>query len=83
MTDLAATEKVLADLIAFPTVSSDPNRAMIGDMAQRLEDLGARVEVFEDASGGKANLFATLGPDAPDGVVLSGHSDVVPVTDQD
>jgi len=83
MTDLAATEKVLADLIAFPTVSSDPNRAMIGDMAQRLEDLGARVEVFEDPSGGKANLFATLGPDAPDGVVLSGHSDVVPVTDQD
>ena len=83
MTDLAAAEAILADLIAYPTVSTDPNRAMIADMAARLEDLGARVDIFEDASGTKANLFATLGPDGPDGIVLSGHSDVVPVTDQD
>ncbi|MFZ5964075.1 acetylornithine deacetylase [Thalassococcus sp. BH17M4-6] len=83
MTDLRATEAILSELIAYPTVSTDPNVAMIGDMAQRLEDLGARVEVYEDATGGKANLFATIGPDAPDGIVLSGHSDVVPVTDQD
>ena len=83
MSDLATTEAILADLIAFETVSTDPNREMIADMAQRLEDVGARVDIFEDPSGKKANLFATLGPDAPDGIVLSGHSDVVPVTDQD
>jgi len=44
---------------------------------------GATVEVFHDPSGTKANLFATLGPDVPGGIVLSGHSDVVPVADQD
>ena len=83
MTLLAQTETLLADLIAFPTVSSLSNLEMMSFMADLLEPLGARVDLFHDASGTKANLFATLGPDAPGGVMLSGHSDVVPVTDQD
>ncbi|MCE0505504.1 acetylornithine deacetylase [Roseivivax sp. GX 12232] len=82
MSDLWTTETLLADLIAHPTVSSEPNRALIDFMANLLEDAGARVEVFADPGGGKANLFATLGPERSGGVVLSGHSDVVPVTDQ-
>lgn len=56
---------------------------MISDLANRLEDSNARVELFQDTSGQKVNLFATLGPDRSGGVVLSGHSDVVPVADQD
>jgi acetylornithine deacetylase len=56
---------------------------MIVHLATRLSDLDARVDLFHDETGRKANLFATIGPDAPGGVVLSGHSDVVPVTDQD
>lgn len=83
MTMLATTEAILADLIAYPTVSSDPNLAMMEHMAGLLEELGARVELFRDDTGTKANLFATLGPDRQGGVMLSGHSDVVPVTDQD
>ncbi|WP_425100020.1 acetylornithine deacetylase [Tropicibacter sp. S64] len=83
MTTTADTETILSDLIAYPTVSSDSNLAMIGHMASRLEDLGARCQVFHDDSGTKANLWATLGPEGDGGVVLSGHSDVVPVTDQD
>ena len=79
---LAATEAILRDLIAFPTVSSEPNRACIDHMAGLLEDLGARVEIYEAEGGSKANLFATLGPKRDGGIVLSGHSDVVPVTDQ-
>src|SRR5690606_13690261 len=73
---------LLAELIAFPTVSQDSNLAMINDIAARLRAVGARVEIYHDASAAKANLFATIGPDVAGGVILSGHSDVVPVTDQ-
>jgi acetylornithine deacetylase len=83
MTDLDATERVLAELIGYPTVSSDSNLAMIEHMALLLESHGARVDIFRDETGGKANLWGTIGPDRDGGIVLSGHSDVVPVTDQD
>lgn len=83
MGHLADTVALLDRLIAYPTVSSGSNLDMIGDLADRLAHSGARVDLFHDAAGGKANLFATLGPDRPGGLVLSGHSDVVPVADQD
>jgi acetylornithine deacetylase len=78
-----ATRDLLAELVAFPTVSSDSNLPMVAHLAGRLEAAGARVEVLLDPSGLKANLFATLGPEGDGGIVLSGHTDVVPVTDQD
>lgn len=80
---LETTKSILADLIAFPTVSYDSNLDMIDYIAGYLEEHGARVDVFKDETGHKANLFATIGPDGDGGLVLSGHSDVVPVTDQD
>lgn len=80
---LKDTVELLAHLTAFPTVSSDSNLAMVADLAGRLEDAGARVDLFSDDTGAKANLFATLGPEEPGGIVLSGHTDVVPVEDQD
>lgn len=83
MERLADTVALLDRLIAYPTASTDSNLQMIADLAERLEDCGARVEVLHDAAGAKANLFATLGPDGPGGLMLSGHTDVVPVTDQD
>ena len=83
MDRLADTVALLGRLIAYPTVSNDSNLQMIADLAERLEACGARVEVFHDAQGAKANLFATLGPQVPGGLMLSGHTDVVPVTDQD
>jgi acetylornithine deacetylase len=82
----AMTERsveILRDLIAFPTISTDSNLAMIDYLAERLGALGARVIITRDETGEKANVFATLGPDVKGGVLLSGHSDVVPVTDQD
>ncbi|WP_299827496.1 acetylornithine deacetylase [uncultured Roseobacter sp.] len=79
---LDRTIEILSDLIAFPTVSSDSNLEMIAYLADRLEAAGAKVDVLSDAVGRKANLFATLGPEIDGGIVLSGHSDVVPVTDQ-
>ena len=83
MTLLDQTKTILKELIAYPTVSSDSNLALIEWIAERLESLGATVEILQDPSGTKANLFATLGPAVDGGVVLSGHSDVVPVADQD
>jgi acetylornithine deacetylase len=80
--ELETTRSLLSDLIGFPTVSSDPNLALIDYCAERLADTGARLQVTRDESGAKANLFATIGPDIDGGVVLSGHTDVVPVEGQ-
>lgn len=82
MDRLRDTIDLLGELIAFPTVSTDSNLEMIGFLAERLEAAGARVEIQHDPSGQKANLFATLGPEVDGGILLSGHSDVVPVADQ-
>lgn len=83
MTDIARVREVLADLIAFPTVSADSNLALITYAAGILSDVGARLSIHHDETGAKANLFATLGPEGDGGIVLSGHTDVVPVDGQD
>ncbi|MCH8476653.1 MAG: acetylornithine deacetylase [Wenzhouxiangella sp.] len=77
------TRDLLARLGAFPTVSRDSNLELINWVQARLEPLGARCRRTWNAEQTKANLFAAIGPDAPGGVVLSGHADVVPVDGQD
>ncbi len=74
--------EMLARLVAFDTVSARPNRALIDWVAEYLRAHGVAPLVLPDADGGKANLYATIGPDRAGGVVLSGHTDVVPVADQ-
>lgn len=74
--------QILRDLIAFPTISADPNRELIGYCEGLLRGLGADVTVIGDDTGHKANLYATLGPRDRPGVLLSGHTDVVPVEGQ-
>ncbi|MEO1639524.1 MAG: acetylornithine deacetylase [Pseudomonadota bacterium] len=83
MATLDATKAVLRDLIAYPSISSESNLEIIDYLAGRLRDVGAAVQVQTAPCGTKANLFGTLGSDVPGGIVLSGHSDVVPVADQD
>lgn len=75
--------ELLADLVRFPTVSSSPNIDLIGYAADFLDRHGIRSEIIGDATGHKANLFATIGPADRPGVLLSGHTDVVPVEGQD
>lgn len=72
------TRAILGDLVAFPTVSADSNLELIAFAAERLSACGAAISVMRDEEGHKANLFATIGPEADGGIVLSGHSDVVP-----
>jgi acetylornithine deacetylase len=84
MDALDRTKDLLRHLIAFPTVSADSNLQMIDFAADLLDRCGAQVEVITAPCGTKANLFATMGPaQVNGGILLSGHSDVVPVTDQD
>ncbi|MCT7375754.1 acetylornithine deacetylase [Chelativorans salis] len=83
MPDIARTRQILADLVAFPTVSADSNLQLIDYAAEILGDAGARLSVHQDEAGTKANLFATLGPEGDGGIVLSGHTDVVPVEGQE
>jgi acetylornithine deacetylase len=82
MQALARTKDILRDLVAFPTVSSESNQDLIAYATALLEACGAKVDLTSSPCGRKANLFATLGPEVDGGILLSGHSDVVPVTDQ-
>jgi acetylornithine deacetylase len=81
--ELTLTVSLLDQLVTYPTVSCDSNLDLITYLGNLLTSYGARVDIFQDKTGQKANLFATFGPDRPGGVVLSGHTDVVPVADQD
>ncbi len=74
--------EILERLLAFDTVSSKPNMALMGYVKGLLEGVGIPVVLVPDAGGGKANLYATTGPSAVGGVMLSGHTDVVPVEGQ-
>ncbi len=73
---------MLGTLVGFPTVSANSNLDMISFLAEVLENAKGRVHMYHDETGNKANLFATIGPEEEGGIVLAGHSDVVPVTDQ-
>jgi acetylornithine deacetylase len=73
---------ILSRLMAFDTVSSNPNMDLMIYVRGLLADAGITATLIPNTEGTKANLYATVGPDGP-GVMLSGHTDVVPVTGQD
>ncbi|MDP6076869.1 MAG: M20/M25/M40 family metallo-hydrolase, partial [Acidimicrobiales bacterium] len=74
---------ILDDLIAFATVALTPNLDMVEYCVARLEAVGADVRLTHSDDGTKANVFATMGPAGDGGIVLSGHSDVVPADPTD
>ena len=76
------SEAMLAQFVGFDTTSSRSNLVMIDAMDTQLETLGARTRRFLSPDRTKANLFASIGPNVPGGVVLSGHTDVVPCDGQ-
>ncbi len=80
--DPPETREILAQLIAFDTVSNRSNMGLMDYVGGLLAGQGIEYTVIPDATGGKANLFATVGPVGVAGVMLSGHSDVVPVGGQ-
>ncbi|MCB2134940.1 MAG: acetylornithine deacetylase [Rhodobacteraceae bacterium] len=83
MRDIGAARAILERLIAFPTVSSESNLDLIDWVEDYLAGHGVAAHRVYNAEGTKANLYASVGPAVPGGVVLSGHTDVVPVAGQD
>ena len=74
---------IVEKLIAFDTVSRNSNLELIGAAREMLSAAGADLRFTYDPRHTKANLFATFGPQTSGGLVLSGHSDVVPVDGQE
>ena len=74
--------EMIRKLVGFPTVSRDSNLELIHFVRDRLAALGAEARLTYNDERSKANLFATLGPRGKPGIVLSGHTDVVPVDGQ-
>jgi acetylornithine deacetylase len=74
--------EMLARLVAFPSVSTSSNLDIIGFCRDWLNSHGVESHVVMSPEGDKANLYATIGPQVEGGIVLSGHTDVVPVEGQ-
>ncbi|KUP93807.1 acetylornithine deacetylase [Tritonibacter horizontis] len=75
---------LMTRLVSFPTVSRDTNRPLIDWVAAYLSDHGIEHHIWVDPEQPeKAGLYAHVGPRIAGGLVLSGHTDVVPVDGQD
>lgn len=78
----ALTLEILRNLIGFDTTSANSNLALMGYIQKYLEKHGVQSQLIYNQEENKANLYATLGPQDKGGVMLSGHTDTVPVTGQ-
>ena len=74
--------EILKKLVGFDTTSFKSNLDLIKFIENYLNDFNIKSELIYDESKNKANLFATIGGDAKGGIVLSGHTDVVPIKNQ-
>ncbi len=74
--------EILEKLISFPTVSKDSNLDLIEFVEGYLTEHGISSKRVPNNKGTKANLYATIGPMEEGGIILSGHTDVVPVEGQ-
>jgi len=79
---MKTTTQLLTHLIGFDTVSRESNLALVKFIGDYLASFGINSERIGNADGSKANLLARIGPEVAGGVVLSGHTDIVPVDGQ-
>ncbi len=82
MADYPRSMEMLRRLVAFDTTSRNSNLALIDFVRNHLDGFGIASTLVPDATGKKANLYATIGPQDVPGICLSGHTDVVPVDGQ-
>ena len=80
--NVQSSKDILTALVGFDTVSRNSNLDLIAWVEQYLDRHGVKHERIYDETGKKSNLWATLGPADVPGYILSGHTDVVPVDDQ-
>jgi acetylornithine deacetylase len=79
---LDATLRILERLISFDTESSKSNLALVSFVEEYFKSLGVSYVKIPNAAGDKAALYATIGQNCDGGIVLSGHTDAVPVAGQ-
>ena len=82
MTTTTEATELLQDLVSFDTTSYKSNLELIEYIKSYLTNCGIGSTLVHDDSGKKANLYATIGRDDVGGIMLSGHTDVVPVSSQ-
>lgn len=81
-TTMTSTRAILEKLIQFDTTSRLPNRELIDYIREVLSEHGIASTLIPNTDGSKANLYSTIGPENQSGVMLSGHTDVVPIEGQ-
>ncbi len=79
---LENTISILERLVSFDSISGRPTHGIVGYIQDYLSGLGIESTLSYDEAGERANVFATIGPQIDGGVVLNGHTDVVPVEGQ-
>ncbi len=82
MAEGLTAREILDRLVAFPTVSRDSNLELVDWVEAFLEGYGVKAHRVWDADRQKAAIYANVGPEVAGGIVLSGHTDVVPVDGQ-
>jgi len=75
--------EMLDKLVSFDTISSNSNLPLLDFVEDYLDSYGVQGTRVYDETGQKANFYANIGPEVEDGIILSGHTDVVPVKGQD
>ena len=76
------TRQILEKLVSFPTISSESNLPLLDWVEEYLASHGVSTTRVMNETGDKASLYAHVGPLVEGGIVLSGHTDVVPVEGQ-
>lgn len=79
---LQNTIGILERLVSFDSISGKPTHGIVGYIQDYLSGHGVQSTLSYDDAGERANVFATIGPEIDGGVVLNGHTDVVPVEGQ-
>ena len=74
--------QILEKLISFNTISSNSNLELMSFCENLLKDVGAKISIIKNHQENKCNLFATIGSSNKPGIILSGHTDVVPIEGQ-
>src|SRR5690625_6408251 len=77
------SRELIEKLVSFNTISQHSNLALITYVQDYLQQHGVESQLIYNEQQNKANLLACIGPEVAGGVVLSGHTDVVPVKGQD
>lgn len=83
MSNNLSSFEILEKLISFPTISRSPNIELIKWASNLLASFGVKTTILQNEDGSRANLFATTGEEEHGGIMLSGHTDVVPTEGQD